>query len=224
MELGGRIYEHSAADEFCDEPARGEGGGPYGALATTSSSPRTIRWSGLAGLTGATLFQTKLALYTSYVIAGRVPKGRDCRRAVVGHERSVPLPARRAASGLRRRDLRRRGSQDRPAGRHCRVLSPPRRAPRRDPSSRRGHASLVGPGDRDARWTAVHRAERRPSVRGHRVCRQRADVRDAGGHDDFRRHPRTNESLGRAVRSRAGRRSPADSGTTSRRTSITRTT
>ena len=30
---------------------------------------------GLAGLAGATLFQTKLALYTSYVIAGRVPSG-----------------------------------------------------------------------------------------------------------------------------------------------------
>ncbi len=30
---------------------------------------------GLAGLAGATLFQTKLALYTSYVIAGRAPKG-----------------------------------------------------------------------------------------------------------------------------------------------------
>jgi Rieske Fe-S protein len=30
---------------------------------------------GLSGLAGATLFQTKLALYTSYVIAGRVPSG-----------------------------------------------------------------------------------------------------------------------------------------------------
>jgi Rieske Fe-S protein len=30
---------------------------------------------GLTGLAGATAFQTKLALYTSYVIAGRVPRG-----------------------------------------------------------------------------------------------------------------------------------------------------
>jgi hypothetical protein len=30
---------------------------------------------GLAGLTSATLFQTKLALYTSYAIAGRVRPG-----------------------------------------------------------------------------------------------------------------------------------------------------
>ena len=55
--------------------ARGEGQRPYGDAARTSSSPRTIRWSDSAGLAGATLFQTKLALYTSYVIAGRVPRG-----------------------------------------------------------------------------------------------------------------------------------------------------
>ena len=30
---------------------------------------------GVAGVTGAALFQTKLALYSSYVVAGRVPKG-----------------------------------------------------------------------------------------------------------------------------------------------------
>ena len=30
---------------------------------------------GLTGLAGATLFQTKLALYTSYVVAGRAPSG-----------------------------------------------------------------------------------------------------------------------------------------------------
>ena len=30
---------------------------------------------GLSSVASATLFQTKLALYTSYVVAGRVPKG-----------------------------------------------------------------------------------------------------------------------------------------------------
>jgi Rieske Fe-S protein len=72
--LGGRIYEHSAADEFCDNPraikvaghtVRGED------FVIATHNPLV----GLAGLAGATLFQTKLALYTSYVIAGRVPKG-----------------------------------------------------------------------------------------------------------------------------------------------------
>jgi glycine/D-amino acid oxidase-like deaminating enzyme/nitrite reductase/ring-hydroxylating ferredoxin subunit len=72
--LGGRIYEHSAADEFCDEPR------------AVKVAGHTVRCEdvviathdplvGLAGLAGATLFQTKLALYSSYVIAGRAPSG-----------------------------------------------------------------------------------------------------------------------------------------------------
>jgi glycine/D-amino acid oxidase-like deaminating enzyme/nitrite reductase/ring-hydroxylating ferredoxin subunit len=72
--MGGRIYEHSAADEFRDEPR------------AVRVSGHTVRCEdvviathnplvGLAGLAGATLFQTKLALYTSYVIAGRAPRG-----------------------------------------------------------------------------------------------------------------------------------------------------
>jgi glycine/D-amino acid oxidase-like deaminating enzyme/nitrite reductase/ring-hydroxylating ferredoxin subunit len=72
--MGGRIYEHSAADEFCEEPR------------SIKIGPHTVRCEdvvigthnplvGLAGMTGSTLFQTKLALYTSYVIAGRAPSG-----------------------------------------------------------------------------------------------------------------------------------------------------
>jgi glycine/D-amino acid oxidase-like deaminating enzyme/nitrite reductase/ring-hydroxylating ferredoxin subunit len=72
--LGGRIYEHSTADGFCDAPR------------SVKVAGHTVRCEdiilathnplvGLSGLAGATLFQTKLALYTSYVIAGRVPHG-----------------------------------------------------------------------------------------------------------------------------------------------------
>jgi glycine/D-amino acid oxidase-like deaminating enzyme/nitrite reductase/ring-hydroxylating ferredoxin subunit len=72
--LGVRIYEHSSADEFCDDPR------------AVKAADHTVRCDdiviathnplvGLASVAGATLFQTKLALYTSYVIAGRVPKG-----------------------------------------------------------------------------------------------------------------------------------------------------
>jgi glycine/D-amino acid oxidase-like deaminating enzyme/nitrite reductase/ring-hydroxylating ferredoxin subunit len=72
--LGGRIYEHSAADDFCDDPravkaaghtVRGED------IVIATHNPLV----GLSGVADATLFQTKLALYTSYVIAGRAPKG-----------------------------------------------------------------------------------------------------------------------------------------------------
>jgi glycine/D-amino acid oxidase-like deaminating enzyme/nitrite reductase/ring-hydroxylating ferredoxin subunit len=72
--LGGEIFEHSQADEFCEDPR---------AVKTNS---HTITCDdviiathnplvGFGGLAGATLFQTKLALYTSYVIAGRVARG-----------------------------------------------------------------------------------------------------------------------------------------------------
>jgi glycine/D-amino acid oxidase-like deaminating enzyme/nitrite reductase/ring-hydroxylating ferredoxin subunit len=72
--LGGRIHEHSEAEEFCDEPR------------SVKVNGQTVRCedvviathnplAGLGGMAGATLFQTKLALYTSYVVAGRVARG-----------------------------------------------------------------------------------------------------------------------------------------------------
>jgi glycine/D-amino acid oxidase-like deaminating enzyme/nitrite reductase/ring-hydroxylating ferredoxin subunit len=72
--LGGRIHEHSAADEFCDDPRAVKANGHTVTcedIVIATHNPLV----GLAGLTGATLFQTKLALYTSYVIAGRVARG-----------------------------------------------------------------------------------------------------------------------------------------------------
>jgi glycine/D-amino acid oxidase-like deaminating enzyme/nitrite reductase/ring-hydroxylating ferredoxin subunit len=72
--LGGRIFERSTADEFCDGPRAVKVAGQTvrcDDIVIATHNPLV----GLAGLTGATLFQTKLALYTSYVIAGRVPRG-----------------------------------------------------------------------------------------------------------------------------------------------------
>ena len=72
--LGGRIYEHSTADEFCDDPRAVKVAGHTMRcedIILATHNPLV----GLSGLAGATLFQTKLALYTSYVIAGRVPRG-----------------------------------------------------------------------------------------------------------------------------------------------------
>jgi glycine/D-amino acid oxidase-like deaminating enzyme/nitrite reductase/ring-hydroxylating ferredoxin subunit len=72
--LGGRIYEHSAADEFRDDPLAVKVAGHMVRcedVVIATHNPLV----GLAGLAGATLFQTKLALYTSYVVAGRGPKG-----------------------------------------------------------------------------------------------------------------------------------------------------
>jgi len=71
---GGQIYEHSAADEFCGDPLSVISNGhtlSCDAIVLATHTPLM----GNTGLASATLFQTKLALYTSYVVAGRVPSG-----------------------------------------------------------------------------------------------------------------------------------------------------
>jgi len=72
--LGGRIHEHSEADEFCDAPRGVQANGHIVTcqdVVIATHNPLV----GFGGIAGATLFQTKLALYSSYVIAGRVARG-----------------------------------------------------------------------------------------------------------------------------------------------------
>lgn len=71
--LGGRIFEHSPADEFRDHPRAVVSNGHVVTcddIVIATHNPLV----GVAGTTGAALFQTKLALYTSYVVAGRVAR------------------------------------------------------------------------------------------------------------------------------------------------------
>ena len=71
---GGRIHEHSEASEFETEPRRvkvNERTVTADDIVIATHNPLV----GLGGIAGATLFQTKLALYTSYVVAGRVATG-----------------------------------------------------------------------------------------------------------------------------------------------------
>ena len=114
---GGEIFEHSAADEFCDDPRRVTVNG-YAITCDDVVIATHNPLVGIAGMTSATLFQTKLALYTSYVSAAASRKDacptrcsgiRPIRTTTCGSSRTRP----------RRRDLRRRGSQDR-AGRRYR--------------------------------------------------------------------------------------------------------
>ena len=70
----GYIYEHTDAKEFSDDPRTVKANGreitcEHIVLAT--HNPLV----GNRSVAGATLFQTKLALYTSYVVAGRIAKG-----------------------------------------------------------------------------------------------------------------------------------------------------
>jgi len=71
---GGRIFEHSEADEFRDAPLAVKANGHWVScedVVIATHNPLV----GIASMTSATVFQTKLSLYTSYVIAGRVPRG-----------------------------------------------------------------------------------------------------------------------------------------------------
>ncbi len=72
---GGMIFEHSAADTFCDAPRSVTSNGhtlTCGDVVLATHTPLT----GNTGLLSATLFQTKLSLYTSYAVCGRVEQGR----------------------------------------------------------------------------------------------------------------------------------------------------
>jgi glycine/D-amino acid oxidase-like deaminating enzyme/nitrite reductase/ring-hydroxylating ferredoxin subunit len=72
---GGMIFERSSADEFSDRPVSVKSNGhtiTCQQIVLATHTPLV----GNAGIVGATLFQTKLALYTSYVVAARVEKGR----------------------------------------------------------------------------------------------------------------------------------------------------
>jgi glycine/D-amino acid oxidase-like deaminating enzyme/nitrite reductase/ring-hydroxylating ferredoxin subunit len=73
QESGGDIYEESAAQEFTTNPLGVKVNGRT--LTCTDIVMATHNpLAGVTGLVSATAFQTKLALYTSYVVAGRVPR------------------------------------------------------------------------------------------------------------------------------------------------------
>jgi glycine/D-amino acid oxidase-like deaminating enzyme/nitrite reductase/ring-hydroxylating ferredoxin subunit len=71
---GGAIFEHSEAEEFRESPLGVKVNGHWvscGDIVLATHNPLV----GIASMASATVFQTKLALYTSYVAAGRIPRG-----------------------------------------------------------------------------------------------------------------------------------------------------
>jgi glycine/D-amino acid oxidase-like deaminating enzyme/nitrite reductase/ring-hydroxylating ferredoxin subunit len=74
VRAGGRIHEQSEATGFSASPRHVKANGctiSFDDVVIATHNPVV----GLAGMAGSTLLQTKLALYTSYVVAGRVAKG-----------------------------------------------------------------------------------------------------------------------------------------------------
>jgi glycine/D-amino acid oxidase-like deaminating enzyme/nitrite reductase/ring-hydroxylating ferredoxin subunit len=71
---GGRIHEHTGAETFSDRPLRVTAGGHAIScrdVVMATHNPLV----GVDSTLSASVFQTKLALYTSYVVAGRVAPG-----------------------------------------------------------------------------------------------------------------------------------------------------
>jgi len=71
---GCHIFDHTEAGEVTDDPLRVEANGhtiTCGKLVIATHTPLV----GKAGLLGALALQTKLYLYTSYVVGGRLPEG-----------------------------------------------------------------------------------------------------------------------------------------------------
>jgi glycine/D-amino acid oxidase-like deaminating enzyme/nitrite reductase/ring-hydroxylating ferredoxin subunit len=75
VDAGGSIYEHTSADEFSDRPlsVKTAGGTLRCAHIVLATHTPLV---GNTNIASAALFQTKLALYTSYAIAGRIATGR----------------------------------------------------------------------------------------------------------------------------------------------------
>jgi glycine/D-amino acid oxidase-like deaminating enzyme/nitrite reductase/ring-hydroxylating ferredoxin subunit len=72
---GVRIFEGTDVQELSDHPLSARANGrtvTCGDIVVATHNPLV----GIEGMTSATLLQTKLALYTSYVVAGRVQRGR----------------------------------------------------------------------------------------------------------------------------------------------------
>jgi len=73
--LGGHIYEQSDVQGFSEEPRSVTANGHTVSCDTVVLATHQPL-GGFRSAASAMLFQTKLALYTSYVVAGRVPHGR----------------------------------------------------------------------------------------------------------------------------------------------------
>ncbi|HJZ78671.1 MAG TPA: FAD-binding oxidoreductase, partial [Vicinamibacterales bacterium] len=73
VDRGGLIFERSAAQEFSDRPMAVTANGhtiTCASIVIATHNPLV----GTARTPGATLLQTRLSLYTSYVVGGRIPK------------------------------------------------------------------------------------------------------------------------------------------------------
>ena len=153
---GSHVFENTESEEVVDDPLSIKAGGrtiTCDHIVIATHTPLM----GKTNIVRATLFQSKLFLYSSYVIAGRVPSGTI--PDALFWDTSDPYYYLRLD---RRRDydiadLWRAGSQDRPGRRHRIVLRHAGANGARTDSQHRHHASVVRTGHRNQRRTSLHR-------------------------------------------------------------------
>ena len=157
---------------------------------------------GLSGFAGATLFQTKLALYTSYVDRRTGAERRSARRAVVGYQQSRTTTF--ASNRTSDFDVVIFGGEDHKTGQQEDTENCYRRLEDR-------LTAIVPRVELTHRWSGqvIETPDGLPYI-GQSAEHQYAATGYAGngltfgtlaGHHDLGRHPRTIESLGGAVRS-----------------------
>ena len=89
---GSFVFEHTAMEDVDDKPMVVHTGGRKirrNYLVIATHSPLT----GQKGTVPAALFQSKLILFTSYVLGARVSKGTGAGSVILGYRRAVLLPA-----------------------------------------------------------------------------------------------------------------------------------
>ena len=198
---GSFVFENSPCDEVTADPV-GIKSGAFAVRARDIFLATHTPLMGKTNIASATMLQTKIYLYTSYVVGGKVRRGAlpDGLFWDTGNPYHYIRVDKHAGH-----DYVIVGGEDHKTGqaadpRECfRRLEHAAAAlipwHRRDPP-------LVRPGDRDERRAAVHRRDGGAPVRRHRVLRQRDHVRHAGGDDGARRGARPEESLERPLRGR----------------------
>ena len=145
---GSAIHEQSEVGEVEEKPLAVKVGNvriecDYLVIATH------VPLTGIAGLVGAALFQTKLIPYSSYAVSASPAARSISRSQFLGHGEPVLLFADRSGQVARPGDFRGRRPQDGAGTGHARVLRAARVAFENAGSQVQGGTPMVGTGDRD---------------------------------------------------------------------------
>ncbi len=156
---------------------------------------------GKTGLLSATVLQSKLALYSTYALGGRLP-AEEVPHGLYWDTAKPYHYLRVHRDGFN--DYAIFGGADHKTGQKTdtsECWASLARLTRGIMPNLRTDRSVVRSGRRDQRRSPVHRRDSRSAIRRHRFCRQRHHVRDLCRDDGARLRPRPEEPVARHLRS-----------------------